>query len=69
VTTRTPESVFDVPDSLGLDGKTLLEAGDVTSRVNTALATNDPAAIASLKNDLEGMNSLEGGIDAHDRAI
>jgi hypothetical protein len=99
--------VFDVPDSLGLDGKTLLEALSfgggpgakgaarnlfrhavaallnaqhpmveypmaataIVSVVNTALATNTPGAMEQLKNQLEGMNTLGGGIDAHGRAI
>jgi len=106
-TTQTLESVFDVPDSLGLDNKTLLEAlnfkggpgakgaaqnlfrhavaallnaqhplvdypmalATIISSVNTALATNSPTAMAQLKDQLEGMNSLEGGIDAHGLAI
>jgi hypothetical protein len=106
-TTQTLESVFDVPDSLGLDNKTLLDAlnfkggpgakgaaqnlfrhavaallnaqhplvdypettATIVSSVNSALATNSPTAMALLKDHLEAMNSLEGGIDAHGREI
>jgi hypothetical protein len=41
----------------------------VVSRVNAALATNDAGAIESLKNDLDRMNNLGGGIDAHGRPL
>ena len=106
-TTQTLESVFDVPDSLGLDDKTLLEALNfgggpgakgaaqnlfrhavaallnarhslveypltasiIVSRVNTALATDSASAMSSLKDELDTLNNLGGGIDAHGRAI
>ena len=39
----------------------------IVSRVNAALATNDAGAIEALKNELDRMNNLGGGIDAHGR--
>ena len=106
-TSQTLESVFDVPDALGLDNATLLEAlnfgggagakgaaqnlfrhavaailnaqhplveypitaATIVTRVNAALATNDASSMASLKNELDTMNNLGGGIDAHGREI
>ena len=104
---QTLESVFDVPDSLGLDNKTLLEAlsftggpgvkgsaqnlfrhavaallnashahveypltaSTVVARVNATLATNNRSAIESLKDELDRLNNLGGGIDAHGNPI
>ena len=106
-TNQTLESVFDVPDHLGLDNKTLLEAlnfgggggvqgaaqnlfrhavaailnaahplveyamtsSSIISGVNSALASNNPTTINSLKDQLDAFNNAGGGIDAHGNAI
>jgi hypothetical protein len=99
---QTLESVFNVPDSLGLDNKTLLQAlgtggggvsalfrqavaavlnaahplvdypltaSSIVSQVNTALASGNKNTIESLKDQLDSLNNLGGGIDAHGRPI
>ncbi|MBI2852664.1 MAG: DUF11 domain-containing protein [Chloroflexi bacterium] len=104
---QTLESVFDVPDSLGLDNKTLLEAlefkggngvkgmaqillraavaallnaahpeveyslteAQIISDVNDALASGDRGVMEAVKNILDALNNLGGGIDAHGNPI
>jgi hypothetical protein len=100
---QTLESVFNVPNSLGMDNVTLLQAlnfkggggvrgaaqslfraavaavlnashplvdypmslGDIIADVNAALATNNRGTMLSLKDELDALNNLGGGIDQH----